>query len=103
MEHHLFNDEINSLHINPYTLGASYCRTNHNYGGVSILVYETISFTPMDLSNFSHEQDIEICAVKLHLVFATLCILSVYRSPTGNFLLFLSTLDLFLADYLLTL
>jgi exonuclease III len=92
-EHHLFNDEINSVHINPYNLGTSYSRANHNYGGVSVLVHETISYSPTDLSNFCHEQDIEICAVKLHLAFATLCILSVYRSPTGNFLLFLSTLD----------
>jgi hypothetical protein len=29
-EHHLFNDEINSLHINPYNIGTSYCRANHN-------------------------------------------------------------------------
>jgi len=91
-QHHLPNDEINSLYINPYNLGTSYCTTNHNYGGVSVFVHETISYSPIDLSK-CHEQDIEICAVKLHLAFATVCILSVYRSPTGNFLLFLHTLD----------
>ena len=32
-EHHLLNDEINSLYINPYNLGTSYCRTKHKYGG----------------------------------------------------------------------
>ena len=87
-EHHLFIDEINSLYINPYNLGTSYCRANHNCAGVSIFVYETIPYSPIDLSNFCHEQDIEICAVKLHLASATLCILSVYRSPTGNFFTF---------------
>ena len=92
-EHHLLNDEINSLYINPYNLGTSYCRTKHKYGGVSILVHESIPFSPIDLSNFCYEQDIEIFAVKLHFAFTTFCILSVYRAPTGNFLLFLSTLD----------
>jgi len=38
-EHHLFNDDINSLYINPYNLGTSYCRSNHNYGGVSVFVH----------------------------------------------------------------
>ena len=92
-EHHLHKNEINSLNIPPYNLGASYCRTNFNYGGVSIFVHEIISFAPIDLNNFCHEQDIEICALKLHIASATLCILSVYRSPSGNFMLFLSSLD----------
>ena len=51
-EHHLHKNEINSLHITPYNLGASYCRMNLNYGGVSIFVHETISFAPIDLSKF---------------------------------------------------
>jgi exonuclease III len=92
-EHHVFDDEINSLYINPYNLGASYCRANNNYGGVSVFVHENISYSSIGLSNFCHEQDIEICAVKLDLAFATVCILSVYKPPTGNFLLFVSTLD----------
>ena len=51
-EHHLCNDEINCIYINPYNLGAKYCRVNRKYGGVSIFVHETLSFTTTDLSEF---------------------------------------------------
>ena len=76
-EHHLCNEEINSIYINPFNLGAKYYRINRKYGGVSIFVHETISFTSIDLSKFCNDQDIEICAVKAHLASANLCILSV--------------------------
>ena len=45
-EHHLCNDEINCICINPYNLGAKYCRVNHKYGGVIIFVHETLSIHP---------------------------------------------------------
>ena len=91
-EHHLCNDEINSI-CTPYNLGAKYCRVNHKYGGVSIFVHETLSFTTIDLSEFCNDQDIEICAVNSHFSSSNYCILSVYRSPSGNFTHFLSSLD----------
>jgi hypothetical protein len=52
------------------------------------LFMKPFHINPIDLNNFCHEQDIEIRAVKLDLAFATLCILSVYRSPNGNFCFF---------------
>ena len=91
-EHHLCNDEINSIYINPYNLGAKYCRVNHKYGGVIIFVHET-SFTTIDLGEFCNDQDIEICAVNSHFSSSNYCILSVYRSPSRNFIHFLSSLD----------
>jgi hypothetical protein len=76
-ERRLCNEEINSIYINPFNLGAKYYRINRKYGGVSIFVHETISFTSIDLSKFCNDQDIEICTVKAHLASANLCILSV--------------------------
>ena len=92
-EHHLCNDEINSICINLYNLGAKYCRVNRKYGGVSIFVHETLSFTTIDLSEFCNYQDIEICAVNSHFSSSSYCILSVHRLPSGNFIHFLSSHD----------
>ena len=36
-EHHLKESEINNIHINYYTLGASYCRNSHSHGGWAFL------------------------------------------------------------------
>jgi hypothetical protein len=46
-----------------------------------------------DLDEFCTDQEIEICAVKLHYLSTVICILTVYRSPTGNFLHFLNNLE----------
>ena len=91
-EHHLSNDEINCIYINSYNLGAKYCRTNRKYG-VSIFVHETLSFSTIYLCEFCNDQSIEICAVKSQLSSSNFCVLSVYRSPSGRLMHFLSSLD----------
>ena len=42
------------------------------------------------------EKDVEICAVKLEIQTSVFCIIAVYRSPSGNFNLFLETIDIVL-------
>jgi hypothetical protein len=37
------------------------------------------------ISNLPVEKDIELCAIRLHSTLYRLSILSVYRSPAGNF------------------
>jgi hypothetical protein len=54
---------------------------------------KNLQFTPIDLDEFFTDQYIEICAVKLHNFSTNICILTVYRSPTGNFLCFLNNLE----------
>ena len=46
-----------------------------------------------DLSKFSHKQNIEAGAVKLSVNSLSICILSIYRVPSGNFAHFLDKLD----------
>ena len=84
-EHHLCDHEINSTCIKYYKLGAKYCRKGCKYGGVSIFVHETLLFSTVELNEFCRVQDLEVCAVKLHISSFVLCILCVYRPPTGNF------------------
>jgi hypothetical protein len=92
-EHHLCDHEINSTCIKYYNLGAKYCMKNRKYGGVSIFVHETLLFSTVELNEFCKDQDLEVCAVKLHISSFVLCILCVYRPPTGNFSHFLSSLE----------
>jgi len=91
-EHHLRDHEINSTHVKCYTLGAKYCRKSRKYGGVSIFVREGLLFSTVELDGFCRDQDLEVCAVKLHISSFVFCILCVYRPPTGNVSYYLSSL-----------
>ncbi|PNF24939.1 hypothetical protein B7P43_G09362 [Cryptotermes secundus] len=92
-EHHLSKPEITCTVITNYNLGAYYCRKSKKSSGVSIYVHHNLQFTPNDLDEYCTDQDIEICAVKLHNFSISTSILTVYRSPTGNFLYFLNILE----------
>ena len=79
--------------MDQYKLGAKFCRESHKNGGVSIFVHDTLPCTNINLDEFCKEQDMEACAVMINLLSLTICIISIYRSPMGNFLHFLHTLD----------
>jgi hypothetical protein len=91
-EHHLKASELQNISIDQYTIGAQYCKTSHAHGGVVIYTHNSLHSAHINLSEFCMEKDIEICAVKLK-VQSVLCIITVYRSPSGNFNHFLETLD----------
>jgi hypothetical protein len=63
-------------------------------GGVCIFVNKNLNFMNIDLEKFSHERDIEVGAVKIIVNSANICILSIYRAPSGNFSLFLDKLEM---------
>jgi exonuclease III len=92
-EQHLCDHEINSMYVKYYTLGAKYCRKSRKYGGVSIFVREGLLFSTVELDGFCRDQDLEVCAVKLHISSSVFCILCVYRPPTESFSYFLSSLE----------
>jgi len=48
--------------------------------------------TSINMDRYTNEKDIEICAVKLHILSHTIIIITVYRSPTGNIAYFLNNL-----------
>ena len=73
-EHHLRDHEINSTCIKYYNLGAKYCRKSCKYGGVSIFVYEGLLFLTVELDGFCRDQDLEVCAVKLHISSFVFCV-----------------------------
>jgi hypothetical protein len=66
-------------------------------GGVYIYIYtKNIPFTCLEIGNYCKDQDIEICGIQLNYEYDKLCILAVYRSPSGNCENFLNNLDLVL-------
>jgi hypothetical protein len=62
-------------------------------GGVCIFVEHNLSFLNVNLNSYCIEKDVEVCAISLRTVYTKFYILSVYRSPTGNFSNFLQNLD----------
>jgi hypothetical protein len=92
-EHHLTKLEITCIAIKFYNLGAHFCHKSKKNGGVCTFVHYNLQFTPTDLDEFCIDQNIQICAVKLHHFPTNICILTVYRSPTGNFSCFLNNLE----------
>jgi exonuclease III len=92
-EHHLKEFKLERTLLEHYNLGAMFCRKNLKDGGASIFVHESLSFANINLHEFSKEQDIEACTIKIHLPAETISVISIYRSPNGNFTLFTRTTE----------
>jgi exonuclease III len=91
-EHHIRINDIDTILLTNYNLGANFCRNVFKNGGVCIFIHESIQFTNINLEKFCKEKDLEVCAVKLHLSYE-ICIITIYRSPSGDFQYFLHNLE----------
>jgi hypothetical protein len=95
-EHHLKKAEITRTSINNYNPGAHWYRKCMKNGGIGIFVHKSLQYVPTDLEEFCIDQIIEACAIKLYHSTDNICILTVYRAPTGNCLHFLNSLEVIL-------
>jgi hypothetical protein len=97
-EHHLENDEIVLLNFDNYSLGAYYSRKLFKKGGTYIYTYihNSIKISSIKLDSYCSDKDIEACAVCLTFNSYRMCIVSVYRSPSGNYGTFLEKIELIL-------
>jgi hypothetical protein len=59
---------LEKVHIDNYKLGAHYCRQICQKGGGAVFVHISLGFSNIDIVQYYKEQDIEICALKLHMV-----------------------------------
>ena len=66
-EHHLRIEELTSLNLDSYTLGAQFCRQKFKQGGFCIYISKDFQFSFINLDQFINEKDLKICALKLHL------------------------------------
>jgi hypothetical protein len=77
--------ELHQICFDNYTLVASYCRTFYGKGGVCIFVHKNLRHTSIDLTEYCKDKDFEACAIKIHLNSRKVCIIALYRAPSGNF------------------
>jgi exonuclease III len=95
-EHHLNKDELQLIHFTDYLLGTKYCRKTFLKGGVCIFVAKNLIYKTINLDKYNIDKDIETCVFQLDSSYNKVCILTIYRSPEGNFKNFLKQLDLIL-------
>jgi len=76
-----------------YKLGASYCKTLYEKGGICIIVQESLRYVRTDLEKHCKDKDYEVCAIKIYFNTKSACITAIYRVPSDNFDLFISKLD----------
>jgi hypothetical protein len=61
-----------------------YCKQSREKGGVSIFVKKTLKFSDINIDEYCLDKDIEACTLKLKSIFSNMCILALYRAPSGN-------------------
>jgi len=92
-EHHMNLTEINLLKFDNYNIGTQFCREGNGKGGVVMYIHNSLKFTVINLDKYSKDKDVEIIGVKLNVNTSVVHIVTLYRSPTGNFNYFLQTPD----------
>jgi exonuclease III len=96
MEDHIVKEKLILLNLQNYLLRAHYCRKTYNKGGTCIYVRNNLKNSPIDLDSYCGDKDIEVCAVHLNMNRDRICIISVYRSPSGNISTFLNSIEIIL-------
>jgi hypothetical protein len=81
--------QIQLIAIDEYKRCAEYCRQSFQKGSVCMYLLKRLSFTSIYLTKYCKDKDLEACAIKLKLSLTNICILTIYRSPTGNYQFFL--------------
>jgi hypothetical protein len=87
-EHHLKSMQIQLILSEEYNLCTEFCRQSFHKGGVCMYILKRFSFSVINLTEHCRDKDLEACAVKLKLSLMTICFLTVYRSPSGNYRFF---------------
>ena len=63
---------------------------------VSIFVYRYLKYNTTNIDYYNTDKDTEACAIQFDSTYSKLCILTIYRSPRGNFKILLNRLGLIL-------
>ncbi|XP_063902156.1 uncharacterized protein LOC135121803 [Zophobas morio] len=97
-EHWLNHIEIDNIHVPDFNTAAFFARSSKKHGGVMELMHQSIPFKILSdkVSALSAEVDCELCGVlitKLDLILIT-----VYRSPKGDFHKFIDTIVILLNE-----
>ena len=91
-EHWLQESEIQYIKVGEFTVASHFARTEFTHGGTLILLNKSLESYPLlNLNKFSIEKHCEIAAAKIKNLNIT--ILTIYRSPIGDFNVFIDTLE----------
>ena len=61
-------EEIGNVNLGQFTLGATFSRQTYKHEGVCTYVSKDTQFNTINLDQYNKEKDLEICALKLHLL-----------------------------------
>jgi len=92
-EHWIKEDYLTTIQIDQYKLVSHFGRKNHNHGGSCIYVKKNIRTKDVNyLQGISVEKDFEMSVSEV--VTHGYIVVCIYRSPDGNFRVFLNNLEL---------
>ena len=86
-------EELQKISINDYKLAAYFCRTSYAKGGVCTYALKSLKVGTINIETQCKEKDLELAAIKLSLNSSVICVITIYRAPSGNFNLFINKLD----------
>jgi exonuclease III len=92
-EHQLKQAQLELPHLEGYHLGFGSCRQNLRKGEVSIFVYGDLKFSKVNIHEFSKEQHITACAIKIKSSLSSICVIAIYRALSGDLKLFIDSSD----------
>ena len=81
------------MSVEYYKLSTSLCRHQCKNRRVCIFVHESVDFSTIATHHICKEKDLKICSVKLDLPKIKIIIITIYRSPAGNYNYFLRKLE----------
>ena len=87
------------MSIEYYKLGTRFCRHQYKNASVCIFVHESFDSITISTYNIWKKKDLEICAIKLNLPEVKIVIITISRSPIGNYNYFLRQLESILNQF----
>lgn len=99
-EHWLKVDDIEYVKIEGYKLVTAYFRRNYAHGGTVIFAKTDLTIKPIDVNqNLLDDKNFELSSAELTATHGCYLIMCVYRSPVGNFDVFINNISSFLQAY----
>ena len=90
-EHWLTSDETECVTINNFRVADSFSRVIHTHGGVVQCIDPSLQYEDLpQLSNISKEIHCELIGIHVHKF--DVLLISLYRSPSGDYDVFIETL-----------
>lgn len=88
----VWTNYCNFLNFRNFNLTSCFYRKLHIRGGVAIWAKEGLDVTPINLESFCREMDIEVCGVIWQFSDKKIIIITCYRPPNGDFIVFVDVL-----------